>query len=64
MKNKQLARQKSAEFVNALLKKAQTKEEPAKPDLNTEDPEKIKKITQELKDKYSAKKGIRTTRGN
>jgi len=64
MKDKRFIRQKSAEFVKAMVKKAQTKEDPANPDFGEKDQEKIKKITQELKDQYSAKKGIRTTRGN
>jgi len=64
MENKKFLRQKSEEFVKALLKKAQTPEEPAKPDFNTADPEEIKKITQQLKDEYSARKGIKSTKGN
>jgi len=55
-------RQKSNEFVQALVKKSQEKDSPADPNYGEKDMEKIKKITQELKDDYSAKKNIRSTK--
>lgn len=62
--DKKRIRQKSSEFIKFMVEKAKTKEEPANPDVKVQDREKIKKITQELKDVYSAKKNIKTTKGN
>lgn len=61
---KKLIRAKSAEFVKALVEKSKQKEEPAKPDYGEKDMEKVKKITQELKDQHAIKKGIRSTKSN
>jgi len=65
MEKRKELREKSSEFIKFLVEKAQTKEEPAQPNFGDEkDMEKIKQITQELKDQHAAKKGIRTTKGN
>ena len=62
--DRKLMRARASEFVKNIVKKSQEKEEPAKPDFGEKDQEKIKKITQELKDEYSAKKNIRSTKDN
>jgi hypothetical protein len=51
MNNRSEVRRQSAEFLNKMVEKIQSKEEPAEADFKTPDTQRIEKITKGLKEK-------------